>query len=865
MLRFAVIVFVQCTNLVQAAFGTVSPSLLWTLQQQQQQQGAEESPASAAAAVTFPHRRSQLRRPAGSLLSTTTTALGMSKTEIDTNDENDEKEHDELHLVLFGIGDLRTDDHVGLRRAMQQSSSSSIAALCVLDETTWRNIPGVVSHTADTVAMVLDAVQALGQDLQANHGIPLSVVIPPAGITTAQVLETLSQKSNAAVVVGKNKKEDTGNSYLHVHVHDLGDADNQMGYGPWGQWQQKQQQISGIELHLWTAPLRERPWQDVRTLPDTYTEFRRQYLQQERPMKPVDDDDNVTQNKSHKPKFVELPELGSLFDGQTAIDAQVVLEHVTQLLNLSADRVKAETNTGLYMTHWGGLAHDTVGCRAALEVAHAYLGGDVQSDDTAWTRHPLYPGRTCRRNGRSLEHASMMWQLRGRGTNTPTGDVKDWLRGESFIRWAAAPLLLGTISPRRLWHLADQYEKPLFWFQNPIKTLVEAREWHILRAAHNIRTDPMYAPTNGSTNSDGSQTKYHYWRYHGYLCRYAVTEMNRPSNTEEKTGILLVHGFGASGAQWNKAMDALSDDSVFVQGLAPDLLGFGEAEKPSISYTAYLWDSMVCDFIKDRALATHGWDSFVLGGNSIGGFTSMSTAASDCAPVKEEGRLTVTSSGAPGTKKCSGLVLMNSAGPIQTEEEVQTMLQQSANTLERASVAQITALDALPPCSPPPRPVARTFGNALLTYLRPNIQSICKNLYPTNPSAVDDNLCRGILRDSLDPGAINVMMAGAKLPSPRSANELLQADFRLGTQTEESTVHESSFDGPVLIAQGVLDPLNDAMDRMNRFGALRSGITMSPIQAGHCPHDELPSEVAQSISKWTTTIVKKDIRVAATN
>lgn len=242
---------------------------------------------------------------------------------------------------------------------------------------------------------------------------------------------------------------------------------------------------------------------------------------------------------------------------------------------------------------------------------------------------------------------------------------------------------------------------------------------------------------------------------------------------------------------------------------------------------------MVCDFVKERALTKYGWESFVLGGNSIGGFTSMSTAASDCAPVKEDGRLTVTSSGAPGTGKCIGLVLMNSAGPLQTKDEVQAMLDQSVNNLERSSVAQITALDALPPCSPPPRPVARAFGNVLLTYLRPNIQSICKNLYPTNPSAVDENLCGGILRDSLDPGAINVMMAGAKLPSPRSANELLQADLRMGLSVEESSVHETSFDGPVLIAQGVLDPLNDAMDRMNRFGALRSGITMSPIQAGH--------------------------------
>ena len=64
----------------------------------------------------------------------------------------------------------------------------------------------------------------------------------------------------------------------------------------------------------------------------------------------------------------------------------------------------------------------------------------------------------------------------------------------------------------------------------------------------------------------------------------------------------------------------------------------------------------------------------------------------------------------------------------------------------------------------------------MLAYLQPQIQSICKNLYPTNPDAVDNNLCSGILRgDSLDPGAINVMISGSKLPPPRTANELLGA------------------------------------------------------------------------------------------
>jgi pimeloyl-ACP methyl ester carboxylesterase len=102
---------------------------------------------------------------------------------------------------------------------------------------------------------------------------------------------------------------------------------------------------------------------------------------------------------------------------------------------------------------------------------------------------------------------------------------------------------------------------------------------------------------------------------------------------------------------------------------------------------------------------------------------------------------------------------------------------------------------------------------------------------------------------------MNVMMAGAKLPAPRTANELLGADFGSAKQhtnmeNAEQGVEEIWFDGPFLIAQGVLDPLNDARDRMARYAALRPGIATDAIAAGHCPHDECPDLVAHSIVQW---------------
>jgi pimeloyl-ACP methyl ester carboxylesterase len=121
------------------------------------------------------------------------------------------------------------------------------------------------------------------------------------------------------------------------------------------------------------------------------------------------------------------------------------------------------------------------------------------------------------------------------------------------------------------------------------------------------------------------------------------------------------------------------------------------------------------------------------------------------------------------------------------------------------------------------------------------------NLYPTHPEAVDEDLCQNILRDSLDPGAINVMISGSKLPTPRTYNEIVAADFGQGHQGGRP---ESQFKGPILIAQGILDPLNDAKGRTRQLKTLRKGIQVAELEGGHCPHDEIPDEVASAILRW---------------
>lgn len=327
-------------------------------------------------------------------------------------------------------------------------------------------------------------------------------------------------------------------------------------------------------------------------------------------------------------------------------------------------------------------------------------------------------------------------------------------------------------------------------------------------------------------------------------------------NKRQKTAAVLVHGFGASGTQWekcineiekqtatqNKKMDgcheAGSSSPLFDVCLAPDLIGFGHNEKPAITYTQYLWSGFINDFLKEVVGVKENIDSVVIGGNSIGGYITMAAAADDTilpSSSAQHGTKPIHSSlGAPGSGRVKGLALFNSAGRIETAEEINNKMpvDPNNNPIRPKTIAEITAMNELPPCKPPPRIVSRVFGNALLYFLRPNIVSICQKVYPTNPDATTEGpLADNILRDSLDPGAINVMISGSKLSPPRTANELLASTFGSAASygnghnendnDDKSTVQESMFRGPVLVAQGFLDPLNDAKGRATLLGSLQ--------------------------------------------
>jgi hypothetical protein len=68
----------------------------------------------------------------------------------------------DIHVILFGVGDLRVDDHLGLYNALCESSPTGrILPLFILSDDTLRNIPSAVAHTKDTASLLAAALRDL--------------------------------------------------------------------------------------------------------------------------------------------------------------------------------------------------------------------------------------------------------------------------------------------------------------------------------------------------------------------------------------------------------------------------------------------------------------------------------------------------------------------------------------------------------------------------------------------------------------------------------------------------------------------------------------------------------------------------------
>jgi pimeloyl-ACP methyl ester carboxylesterase len=259
--------------------------------------------------------------------------------------------------------------------------------------------------------------------------------------------------------------------------------------------------------------------------------------------------------------------------------------------------------------------------------------------------------------------------------------------------------------------------------------------------------------------------------------------------------LLLVHGFGASTDHWRKNIEGLSQT---FQVYAIDLLGFGRSEKPALQYSGDLWRDQLHDFIAEVI-----GRPAVLAGNSLGGYASLCVAAQH-------------------PESAAGVILLNSAGPFSdSQPQVEPSRgKQLKSKLVRSLLSQKWLMFLV-------------FQN---TRRKSVIRKTLEKVY-VDRSAVTDRLVDDIFRPSCDRGAFQVFASIFSTPQGEKVDRLLEQLQR-----------------PLLMIWGEGDPWMNVRDRGAKFRQYYPQLTEQYLNAGHCPHDEVPDEVNARIESWVLNL-----------
>ncbi|KAG2240728.1 hypothetical protein Bca4012_022225 [Brassica carinata] len=289
---------------------------------------------------------------------------------------------------------------------------------------------------------------------------------------------------------------------------------------------------------------------------------------------------------------------------------------------------------------------------------------------------------------------------------------------------------------------------------------------------------------------------YNFWEWRGHKIHYVVQGEGLP--------LVLIHGFGASVFHWRYNIPELAKK---YKVYALDLLGFGWSDKALIEYDAMVWTDQVIDFIKEIVK-----EPTVVVGNSLGGFTALSVAV-----------------GLP--EQVTGVALLNSAGQFASE---------SRKREEEAEETVLTKFIV--------KPLKEVFQRVVLGFLfwqakQPSrIESVLKSVY-INAANVDDYLVESISKPATDPNAGEVYY---RLMTRFLTN---QSRYTLDSVLSKMTC-------PLLLLWGDLDPWVGPA-KAEKIKAFYSKSSLVHLQAGHCPHDEVPEAVNVALLDWLSNVVSK--------
>lgn len=302
----------------------------------------------------------------------------------------------------------------------------------------------------------------------------------------------------------------------------------------------------------------------------------------------------------------------------------------------------------------------------------------------------------------------------------------------------------------------------------------------------------MTEPSQGLERLPFKPEGYNFWTWNGRRIHYVVEGEGLP--------IVLVHGFGASAFHWRYNIPELAKH---YKVYALDLLGFGWSEKALIDYDALVWRDQLVDFLKEIVK-----EPAVLVGNSLGGFTVLVAAAALPELVR-------------------GVALLNTAG-------------QFGDAINENTESQETPLQKFIL-----KPLKEIFQRIVLGFLfwqakQPaRVQSVLKSVY-INSSNVDDYLINSITKPADDPNAGEVYY---RLMTRFMSNQR--------KYTLDSVLSKLSC--PLLLLWGDLDPWVGPA-KANRIKEFYPNTTLVNLQAGHCPHDEVPELVNKGLMDWLSTL-----------
>eukprot|EP00636_Phaeomonas_parva_P015360 CAMPEP_0118887274 /NCGR_PEP_ID=MMETSP1163-20130328/25045_1 /TAXON_ID=124430 /ORGANISM="Phaeomonas parva, Strain CCMP2877" /LENGTH=348 /DNA_ID=CAMNT_0006825677 /DNA_START=201 /DNA_END=1247 /DNA_ORIENTATION=- len=293
-----------------------------------------------------------------------------------------------------------------------------------------------------------------------------------------------------------------------------------------------------------------------------------------------------------------------------------------------------------------------------------------------------------------------------------------------------------------------------------------------------------------------------FWDWEGRKIRYVSQQASGPS----KGSLLLIHGFGASADYFRENVPAFAAAGYNVFAL--DLLGFGLSDKPvgDTVYSINLWREQVLSFARDVVPD----DDYVLAGNSIGGLVAVTTAAKNAA--------------------AKGLLLFNCAGGMNNKFTITDDL--TPLNLKLIATPIFSLLDIL----------LRNEGFSRWFFERTkteeNVATTLASVY-VNKDRVDGELVRSILRPADDANALEVFVR-ILTGDPGTTPEKLMPDVAC----------------PVKLVWGDDDPFTPLDGPYGRYfrelaeDAAQPNVTMSIVNAGHCPHDDAPEEVHAAAVPW---------------